>query len=564
VAAPLLFWGLGGVPFDDPGEGMHAEIARELAVSRDPFALTLNGVRYVDKPPLHYVLIALASAVSGPSEAAARAVSAIAALVAVGATAWLGARLLGWRAGLVAGLALLTGTGFFAYGRYVRPETLFVAALAGGFALCLVGIRERRRSLCAAGLAVFGFAALAKDPLGALLPPLAIGVALALAGRARPVAAWLPWQGVVACLLIGFGWWIVTEMATPGFGWYTAIDNHVLNVARARHFADEDVPLTALQFLAVALLGAGPWVIAAFVTVWSLARRRAWRDSDEVAWTALAIWVLGVLGMTALSPFRLSHYGLPASFGIALLAARGWALDTGRRLALAHAGLFAAIALGLALAWTSDGSRLYAAMIDATDATAVKSVASGLPAPVPPFDEFRPVFRINAIVFGAAALATGAAVGFPVSEPARRRRLVVFIVTATMVASLPSVAVGLGLVASHRAVRDLARSVARLAGPEDLVAHEGPIENSGALEWYGGRRPVIIDGRRSVLGFGAERPEARDLFWDAARLRGAWASGRRVWVVSVRSPARSVVADLPGARLLGVSGGRSLWVNEIR
>ena len=48
--------------------------------------------------------------------------------------------------------ALLTGIGFFAYGRYVRPETLFVAALAGGFALCLIGIRDARRPLCAAGL----------------------------------------------------------------------------------------------------------------------------------------------------------------------------------------------------------------------------------------------------------------------------------------------------------------------------------------------------------------------------------------------------------------------------
>jgi len=47
--------------------------------------------------------------------------------------------------------------------------------------------------------------------------------------------------------------------------------------------------------------------------LWSLLRRRAWRDADEVAWMALAIWVLGVLGMTTLSPFRLSHYGLPAS-----------------------------------------------------------------------------------------------------------------------------------------------------------------------------------------------------------------------------------------------------------
>jgi 4-amino-4-deoxy-L-arabinose transferase-like glycosyltransferase len=277
VAAPLLLAGLGRIPFDDPGEGMHAEIARELALSRDPFALTLNGVRYVDKPPLLYVLIALASAVAGPSEATARAVSALAAAAAVGATAWLGAHLLGWRGGLVAGLALLTGSGFYAYGRYVRPEALFVAALAGGFALCLVGIRERRRWLCAAGLAVFGLASLAKDPLGALLPPLAIGVALALAGRLRPLGAWLPWPGVVLCLVIGFGWWIAAEVATPGFGWYTAIDNHVLNVARARHFADEDVPLTALQFLAVAVGWTGPWVLAAGVAIWSLAHRRAWR-----------------------------------------------------------------------------------------------------------------------------------------------------------------------------------------------------------------------------------------------------------------------------------------------
>src|SRR4029453_10365434 len=122
----------------DPGEGMHAEIARELAISLDPFALTLNGVRYVDKPPLLYVLIALASALSGPSEAAARAVSAAAATTAVGATAWLGAHLLGWRGGLVAGVALLTGTGFYAYGRYGRPEALFVAALAGGVRALLI------------------------------------------------------------------------------------------------------------------------------------------------------------------------------------------------------------------------------------------------------------------------------------------------------------------------------------------------------------------------------------------------------------------------------------------
>jgi 4-amino-4-deoxy-L-arabinose transferase-like glycosyltransferase len=562
VAAPLLFAGLGRTPFDDPGEGMHAEIARELAASGDPLALTLNGVRYVDKPPLLYVLIAGVSAVVGPSEAAARAVSAAAALAAVGATAWLGARLLGARAGLIAGVALLTSIGFFAYGRYVRPETLFVAALAGGFALCLVGVRDGRSGLCVAGLAVFGLAALAKDPLGALLPPLAIGLALALAGRARPVSAWLPWAGVAACLVIGFGWWIGAELRTPGFGWYTTIDNHVMNVARARQFADEDIPLTALEFLAVAIGSALPWVIAAGAALWSLARRRAWRDPGEVAWVALALWVVGVLGITALSPFRLPHYGLPASFGIALLAARGWELDGSRRMLVAHLVFFAAAAVGCAIIWMGDGSVLTSVM-DVTDVATMKSAAAGLPLPVPPWEEFRPVFWVAAVTFALCGLGTVAVLALA-RTPERRRSLGVLVVGVTMLATMPGVTRSLGVVVRHRAVRELAQSVARQASPEDLLAHEGPIENSGALEWYSGRRPVLLDGRRSVLGFGAERPESRDLFWDAARLREAWTSGRRIWVVSVRSPGHSLVADLPGARLLAVAGGRALWVNEIR
>jgi len=193
----------------------------------------------------------------------------------------------------------------------------------------------------------------------------------------------------------------------------------------------------------------------------------------------------------------------------------------------------------------------------------MKAAAAGLPPPVPPWEEFRPVFLSAAVTFGLCALALVAVMTLARS-PQRRRSLGVLVVGATMLATMPGVTRSLGVVTSNRAVRDLAWTVARQAGPDDVLAHEGPIENSGALEWYSGRRPVIVDGLRSVLGFGAERPESRDLFWDADRLRQAWTSGRRVWVVSVRSPGRSVVAGLPGARLLGVSGGRALWVNAIR
>lgn len=555
---------MGGAPFDDPGEGQHAEIARELRDARDPFALTLVGVSYVDKPPLLYALMALAFAGAGQGEGTARAVPALAALAAVAATAWLGARLLGARAGFVAGAALATSAGFFAFGRYVRPETLFAAALAWGFALVLAEAGAVRRARAIAGLAAFGVAALAKDAVGAVGPLLALGAAQALAGRARPLGRWLPWPGVLLLALLGFGWWAVAEWRTPGFVRYTVVDNHLLNVLGARQFPDEDVPLSALEFLAVALVGAAPWVLAAGVTVWTLVRRRAWRDARELPWTVLALWALLILGGTALSAFRLPHYGLPAYFAIALLAARGFAEHGGRGLAAAHALLFGALALACGLFATGDGGSFAQSVLGAADVAARKSAVAGQAAPLPAFAVFRPLLVAAALAFAAGALALGAcAVAF--ARLGRRARLAApLIVVATMLLVLPSVARGLAVVASHRAVRGIALELARRAGPDDLVAHEGPIENSGALEWYSGRRPVIVDGRRSVLAFGALRPEARGRFWDGARLADAWTSGRRVWVVSVRSPERSVVPRLPGARLVAASGGRWLYVNEAR
>src|SRR5207249_1937500 len=402
LAAPFLFTGLGRAPFDDPGEGMHAEIARELAASGDPLRLTLDGVRYVDKPPLLYLLLASAFAVGGASEGTARAVAALGALVAVAATAWLGSRLHDGPWGLLAGVALLTSCGFFAYGRYVRPETLFVAGLIGGFALLLPAVLAGHRGLAALGLAVFGLAALAKDPLGALLPPVAVGLALAAAGRARP---------------------------------------------------------------------------------------RAWRDPAQAPWIVLALWATGVLALTALSPFRLPHYGLPAYPAIALLAARGWS-ESGRPLALIHAGLFAALSAACAVAWASRGAPL-ARVLDAADVATHKAAAAGAGASLDPA-LFVPVLGVGALAFGAGALVLIALI-----VAGRAARVAAAATAVTLLATLPCVALGLEAVAATRSVKPIALELARRAGPADVVVHEGPLENSGALEWYSGRRPVILDGRRS-------------------------------------------------------------------
>lgn len=564
LAAALLLPGLGASPFDDPGEGQHAEIAREVTTTGDWLTLRLNGVPYFDKPPLLYWLAAASFTLLGFTEAAARLGPLLGAVLAAAATALLGARLLGAREGLFAAGALLSSALFLAFGRYVRPETLFVAAIQWGLTGLLLAHSEaeprRARRFTVIGAAALGVAALAKDPLGLLGPLAAVGLALALTGGLRPLARWRSGPAVALLLLIGVGWYVVAALQQPGFVWYTVVDNHLLNVARLRHFPDEDVSLSALEFLGVSILGAVPWIIPAALAAMSLVRRRAWRNPQETAWTTLALWAAGVLALFALVPFKLPHYALPAYPAIALLAARGWRDSArSRRLIAAHLVLFAFLAAACAVAAASDGRVFLGTVFSATDVYTRKEAALGQAGPVPPWSALRPLVIQTGLVFGVGSVAL--LVALIRFAPGVGR----WVVLATVLGAMPAVGAAVSLVASSRAVLGVAAAIRHELAAGDLLVHEGPIENSGALEFYSGRRPVLLDARRSVLGFGATFAEARETFWDAERFRQEWLSGRRLMLVTTRAPASSAVTRLPPERvhLLLAQNGRWLYDNAV-
>jgi 4-amino-4-deoxy-L-arabinose transferase-like glycosyltransferase len=567
MALALLLPGLGASPFDDPGEGQHAEVAREMAARGDWITLRLNGVRYFDKPPLLYWLTAAAFRVLGADEWAARLVPLLGAVLAVAATGVLGTRLLGAAGGMVAASALLSSVLFVAFGRYLRPETLFVAAIQWGFTGLLLGLRAAPpaggraiSSWTLVGCGALGVAALVKDPLGIVGPLAAVGAALALAGRARPLSTWLPGRGVILLLAIGLGWYVAAAVRNSGFLWYTVVDNHLLNAVRLRRFPDEDVPLSALEFLVVSAVGALPWVIPAGLAIASLARRRAWRDPSETPWVALALWVTGVFVVFALMPFKLPHYALPAYPAIALLAARGW-LDRGARargLIGAHALLLALAATACLVAAASDGKAFTHLVFSATDVYTRKEAVRGEVGPVPPWAALRFVMWRGGIV---CSLTSAAVV---LAFIGRSTRLGLVAVTTGMLSLMPLVGSARHLMTSQRTVAAMARELDREMGPRDVLVHEGPIENSGALEFYSGHRPTLLDGRRSVLGFGATFPDSQGLFWDAEQFRRAWLrGGRRVLLLSPRSPAKSVIASLPPerVRVLRHHNGRWLYDN---
>ena len=580
LAAVLLAPGLGRAPFDDPGEGQHAEIAREL-VGGSWLTLRLNGVRYFDKPPLLYWLTAASFSLFGLTEGAARLAPLLGALLAVAATALLGVRLLGPGGGALAGLALLSCALFVAFARYVRPESLFVGAIAWGFtgllladtrllpqALHLRGPRNGLRTPPAAdnrsgavwavsGSAALGVAALAKDPLGLVGPLVAIAVAAALAGRLRPVRAWLSPLGLALMVVVGFGWYAVAALTEPAFLWYTVVDNHLLNVARMRQFPDEDVPLSALEFLTAAGFGAFPWIVAAAVTVGALARARAWRDPAELPWVALALWAVGVLAFFTLSPFKLPHYGLPAYPALALLAARAWrdVAPRPRGLIAAHLVLFTLAGAGCAWAAVGDGRVFTEAVFGVSDVYSRKEAALGQASPYPAWSSLRPLVAWAAVVLlvGAAVLAAAAA--------RRSARVGAWAVATVMLLLVPVVAIGLAVTSSARAVTVMAAEIRARLGPGDLLVLEGPIENAGAVEFYSGHRPVLLDAARSVLGIGATFADAAETFWSAPRFAEAWASARPPYLLTTREPRQSIVASLPprSVRLLFAHNGRWLY-----
>ena len=599
LAALLLAPGLGAAPLDDPGEGQHAEIAREM-LGGSWITPRLNGVRYFDKPPLLYWLTAAAFHRLGPTEGAARLASLAGALLAVAGTTILGVGLLGRSGGFLAGAALLSCALFAAFARYVRPETLFVAGISWGFTGLLLGMCGRPFAAAAftdlsnagaqkwpphspsggqplesevrsspiggqpvasrwalVGCGALGVAALAKDPLGLIGPVGAVAGALWLAGRLRPVRAWLPVGGVVLTLALGAGWYVAVAARESSFLWYTVIDNHVLNVARMRAFPDEDVPLSALEFAAAASFGAFPWILAAGVTVVGLARRRAWRDPAETAWIALALWATGVLALFTLSPFKLPHYGLPAYPAVALLAARAWR-DPGaprQGLILAHLALFVLLGAGLAWWGAGDGRAFTATVFGVTDVYSRKEAAWGQASPYPPWSDLQPL-----LVRGAVLLLAGAAV-LAVAAARRSARLGAAAVAGVMLLLMPVVGDGLAATSRARAVAGMAREIRDRLGPADVLVLEGPIENAGALEFYSGHRPALLDGRRSVLGIGATFADAADTFWTPARFTEAWASPRPPYLLTTREPARSIAAELPpdSVRLLAADNGRWLY-----
>ncbi len=335
-AALLYGLGLGSTDLWAPDEPRYGAIAEELRSMRHgPSGLVLlhlNDAPYTQKPPLYFWL---AAAIGSPwgrvHEVAARLPSAIAGVLCIGLTAWIG-RLLFARPMLAILAAGLLATSFrFAFtARRAQLDVLLTCFELGAIAIFLAlesgrgGIENARRFPYAiAGLhASLGAAALVKGPVG-WLPLLIFAGYLGWEGRLRgfraisPPWAWALSLGPVAAWILA-----ATALAAPGFAEAALGENLIgrffSGTSHARPFYYYAIQLP-LDFL--------PWSLLlpfAIPMLWRASRRPARRTDDAFDLTAAArfllVWLIVPLVFFSLSAGKRGLYLLPVFPALALIS----------------------------------------------------------------------------------------------------------------------------------------------------------------------------------------------------------------------------------------------------
>jgi 4-amino-4-deoxy-L-arabinose transferase-like glycosyltransferase len=274
LAALLAFLWLATLntrPLFNPDEGRYAEIPRETLSGGDWVIPHLNGLAYIEKPPLQYWATALTYRLLGPSEFTARLYCALTALGTLWVTGLVASRLLsreaGWRAAAVLSGMLL----FVALGQLLTLDmslTFYMTLSLAAFLLAQTAPQPRRWMLLAWTATACGV--LTKGLVAAAVPAAAL---MLYSGYSRDFAPWrrlhARW-GLPLFLAITVPWHWLAARRLPDFLEFFFVHEHMARYLTPS--ADRQQPWW--YFGAIFLAGSMPWTISTVRVVAGGWRRR--------------------------------------------------------------------------------------------------------------------------------------------------------------------------------------------------------------------------------------------------------------------------------------------------
>lgn len=325
----------------EPDEGRYTNVALQMLHTGDFISLRRNEeALHFTKPPVTYWAIAASVASLGRNEWAVRLPIGLAFVFTVALVFQLGKRFVPDKPWLPALIYATSPVPFFA-ANTVNTDTMLAATevLAVFFY-----VRERFGQGSPRWLdlmwAGFGLAFLTKGP-PALLPLLAIVVFELSQRRAlrllRPI-------GLLAFVLIAFGWFVVVIRRHPGLLDYFLGHEVYARIAtdKLQRFPQWYGPLVV--YAPTLMLGSLPWMVAALPRL-----KDRWRAGGAMADELRFLWIWFALPLLifCLSRSRLPLYILPLFAPLSLLLGRALAQCRWRPLLMGLLALWVVLLLGL-------------------------------------------------------------------------------------------------------------------------------------------------------------------------------------------------------------------------
>ena len=334
-------------PLFNPDEGRYAEIPREMLVGGDWVIPHLDGLAYIEKPPLQYWATALCLRIFGTTVFAARLYSALTALGCLACVWWAARRI--WSAGAARrATAVLASLSLYpVIGQLLSLDmslTFFMTAALGGFLVAQAGAPAASRGAMLLAWAAAAGGVLTKGLVAVAIPAAVLVLYTAIARD------WSPWRrlhlrlGLPLFLVISVPWYWLAARRLPDFLEFFFVHEHF-----ARYLTNvADREEAWWFFVPVFLAGSLPWTVAG-LRVLATGWRRRGATGEFDASLFLWIWVVFVVGFFSLSDSKLIPYVLPAMPALALLIG-GSPLSVLRRDVLLAAALVLLAGVGLGVA----------------------------------------------------------------------------------------------------------------------------------------------------------------------------------------------------------------------
>jgi 4-amino-4-deoxy-L-arabinose transferase-like glycosyltransferase len=371
------FHNLGAIGLVGPDEPRYAWIARDMAESGDWVTPRLYGQPWFEKPVLYYWGAAACFKIFGVSEATARLPSAICALLATLALAWLAWRIYG--AGTARWLLLLlpTSVGMIGFSHAAATDMPFAAMLtiamvfatgivglvpSAGFAIYtpISSLYSNTRPAGVGSLFLFGFflglATLAKGPAAIILSGGAVLLWAAFTKRWRDAFRCLHPLAIAGFCLTALPWYILCARRNPDFFRIFIIEHNF-----KRFLTPEFQHIQPFWFYGPILLAATlPWIVPFLAAIISMAATSLRTRSISPQTIFLACWGIFPIVFFSISQSKLPGYILPAIPALFLAPAVLLSSNDDRRLRTTRISLLLSAFLAAACAVTFDlvGRRL--------------------------------------------------------------------------------------------------------------------------------------------------------------------------------------------------------------